>query len=126
MRVMALSRRVSCVALVALCAAAVHSAEAQGRGAGKNKMPPGQAKKVVTAGAAVVVTREVLVKHGYTVVRIEDVGLTHVIYYRRGNMGRGRGLGPIERMVVRPSGDIVVFEAGPAPVLLDIRVRLGL
>ena len=88
--------------------------------------PPGQAKKQVTPAAAVVVSREVLVKHGFTVVRVEQLGNAQVIYYRRGNNGRGRGGGPMEKMVVRPSGQIVVFEATPAPVLADIKVRLGL
>jgi hypothetical protein len=32
----------------------------------------------------------------------------------------------VERMVVRPSGTVVVFEAAPPKVLLDINVRLGL
>ena len=88
--------------------------------------PPGQAKKQVTPASAVVVSREVLVKHGFTVVRVEQVGPTQVIYYRRGNNGRGRGGGPMEKMVVRPSGQIVVFESTPAPVLADIKIRLGL
>ena len=88
--------------------------------------PPGQAKKQVTPAAAVVVSREVLVKHGFTVVRVEQLGNAQVIYYRRGNNGRGPPRGPMEKMVVRPSGQIVVFEAAPAPVLADIKVRLGL
>ena len=90
------------------------------------KSPPPQAKKQVTPATAVVVSREVLVKHGFSVVRVEQVGATQVIYYRRGNNGRGRGGGPMEKMVVRPSGQIVVFESTPAPVLADIKVRLGL
>jgi hypothetical protein len=90
------------------------------------KSPPPQAKKQVTPATAVVVSREVLVKHGFSVVRVEQVGVTQVIYYRRGNNGRGRGGGPMEKMVVRPSGQIVVFESTPAPVLADIKIKLGL
>jgi hypothetical protein len=60
------------------------------------------------------------------VVRIEHVGVTEVVYYRRGSNGRGRGHGPLQKMVVRPSGTIVVFEAAPAPILAEIRIRLGL
>ena len=88
--------------------------------------PPGQAKKQVTPAGAVVVSREVLVKHGFTVVRVEQVGATQVIYYRSGNNGRGRCHGKLEKMVVRPSGTVVVFETTPAPVLADIKIRLGL
>jgi hypothetical protein len=80
----------------------------------------------VTTSQAVVVSRDILVKHGYSVVRVERVGLTQVIYYRRGNNGRGKGLGPMQKMVVRESGDRVVFESAPRGVVLDINIRLGL
>ena len=60
------------------------------------------------------------------VVRVETIKTGQVIYYRRGNNGRGRGLGPVEKMVVRPSGSTVVVESAPKSVWLDIRVRLGL
>jgi hypothetical protein len=107
--------------------AGVSPARAQGKGhAASNGLPPGQAKKQVTPAQAVVVSRDVLVKHGFEVVRVETIKTGQVIYYRRGNNGRGRGLGPLEKMIVRPSGSTVVFEAAPEKVLLDIRVRLGL
>src|SRR5689334_11711800 len=100
---------------------------AQGRGHGGSKgLPPGQAKKMVTPAQAVVVSRDVLVMHGFEVVRVETIKTGQVIYYRRGNNGRGRGLGPVEKMVVRPSGSTVIVESAPKNVLLDIRVRLGL
>ena len=88
--------------------------------------PPGQAKKQVSPSAAVVISREVLVKHGFTVVRVEQVGPAQVIYYRSGNKGRGRGQGKLEKMVVRPSGTVVIFETTPAPVLAEVKIRLGL
>ena len=114
------------IALLALSAVA-SPVLAQGRGHGASGgLPPGQAKKQVTPSQAVVVSRDVLVSHGFEVVRVETVKTAQVIYYRRGNNGRGRGLGPVEKMVVRPSGSTVVFEAVPQKVLLDIRVRLGL
>ena len=116
----------SIIALLSVLGAIAAPAHAQGKIGAKRSVPPGQAKKHVTPGDAVLVTREVLVSHGYTIVRVERVRETQVIYYRRGNNGRGRGLGPVERMVVRPSGTIVVFEAAPERALLDIRVRLGL
>ena len=124
MSVRSLARCLSNSTLVLCLSAAVTVAAAQGKGHGK--VPPGQAKKHVTPAAAVVVTREVLVKQGFEVLRVEHIGVTDVVYYRRGNMGRGKGHGPIEHMVVRPSGTIVVFEAAPAPILAEIRIRLGL
>lgn len=114
------------VACLTLCASA-SPALAQGKGhSGSKGIPPGQAKKMVTPSEAVVVSRDVLVMHGFEVVRVETIKTGQVIYYRRGNNGRGRGLGPVEKMVVRPSGSTVVVESAPKSVLLDIRVRLGL
>lgn len=100
---------------------------AQGKGHGGH-VPPGQAKKrVVTADQAIVVTREVLVSHGYEIVRVELVQGTRVVYYRRGNMGRGRGKGPVERIVIRPEPDRVVFVSPPPRgLMIDINVRLGM
>jgi hypothetical protein len=122
MRVAALLRVSASVAFLSLASACFRPVPV----VGAKGPPPGQAKKQVTPANAVVVSREVLVKHGFTVVRVEQVGPTQVIYYRRGNNGRGRGGGPMEKMVVRPSGQIVVFESTPAPVLADIKIRLGL
>ena len=118
--------RLTLAAFLLLCISA-SPVFAQGRGhGGSNGLPPGQAKKMVTPAQAVVVSRDVLVMHGFEVVRVETIKTGQVIYYRRGNNGRGRGLGPVERMVVRPSGSTVVVESAPKNVLLDIRVRLGL
>ena len=101
---------------------------AQGKGHGSKGVPPGHAKKkVVTADQAIVVTREVLVSHGYEVVRVELVQGTRVVYYRRGNMGRGKGKGPIEKIVIRPEPDRIVFVSQPPKgLMIDINVRLGL
>lgn len=103
------------------------AALAQGKGHAGH-VPPGQAKKkVVTADQAIIVTREVLVSHGYEVVRVELVQGTRVVYYRRGNMGRGKGKGPIERIVIRPEPDRVVFVSQPPKgLMIDINVRLGI
>ena len=109
-----------------LAAASASPALAQGRGHGEKGLPPGQAKKLVTPAQAVVVSRDVLISHGFEVVRVETIKTGQIIYFRRGNNGRGRGLGPVEKMIVRPSGSTVVFESVPDRVLLDIRVRLGL
>jgi hypothetical protein len=82
-------------------------------------------KKVVTSDEAVDVTRIVLREQGYDLVRIEQRRDVRVIYYRRGNMGRGRGKGPIMYMIVRPSPDRIIIERAPSPLLMQINVRLG-
>jgi len=92
-------------------------AAAQGRGKGPKKY-------AVTNDRALVVTKEVLVKQGYEVVRVENQGHDMVVWYRRGNRGRGRGLGPPVRMVIHRDADRVVFLDAPSAVLVDIDVRL--
>jgi hypothetical protein len=103
-------------------------AQGTGHGSRGEHVPPGQAKKkVVTADQAIIATREVLVSHGYEIVRVETVQTTRVVYYRRGNMGRGRGRGPIERIVIRPEPDRVIFVSPPPRgLMIDINVRLGM
>ncbi|HEU4641950.1 MAG TPA: hypothetical protein VFS44_05785 [Gemmatimonadaceae bacterium] len=87
--------------------------------------PPGHAKRrVVTMDRATVVTREVLVQQGYEVVRVERVRDVQVVYFRRHHHGWGRE--PVEKMVIRPAPDRVIFESAPPKVLVDINVRLGL
>jgi ribosomal protein L16/L10AE len=81
---------------------------------------------VVSSERAVSVTRTVLVRQGYQVVRVERVGPTHVVYYRRGNMGRGKGKGPVQRMVIRTVRDRVIFEQAEPSVLVDIDIKLKL
>jgi hypothetical protein len=80
----------------------------------------------VSSDRAVTVTRTVLVQRGYSVMRIERVGATQVVYYRRGNMGRGKGRGPVQRMVIRTVRDRVIFEEAEPSVLVDIDLRLKL
>jgi len=80
----------------------------------------------VAPSRAVSVTREVLVHQGYEVVRIETVGNDQVVYYRRGNMGHGKGKGPPMTMVIRRVENRVVFVDTPDAVLVDINVRLSL
>jgi hypothetical protein len=101
------------VALVA-CAAPL---TAQGRG---------PKKYAVTNDRALVVTREVLVKQGYEVVSVENSGHDVVVWYRRGNRGRGKGKGPPARMVIHRTEDRVVFLSAPSEVLVDIDVKLKL
>jgi hypothetical protein len=103
-------------------------AQGKSHAAKSSHVPPGQAKKrIVTADEAILTTREVLVSHGYEVVRVELVQGTRVIYYRRGNMGRGKGKGPIEKIVIRPEPDRVVFVSQPPRgLMVDINIRLGM
>jgi hypothetical protein len=84
------------------------------------------ARKRVTTSQAIVVTRDVLVANGYRVINVAPSGTTQVIYYRRGNMGNGRGLGPIQKIYVVPNGEIVTFRSVPDPLLSTILRRLGI
>ena len=82
-------------------------------------------RKVHTSDEAVDVTRVVLREHGYELVRVEQRGDVRVVYYRRGNMGRGRGKGPITYMIVRPARERVVIERAPSTITAQINIRLG-
>lgn len=86
----------------------------------------GPKRYAVSGDRAVAVTREVLTHQGYEVVRIETSGNDQVVWYRRGNMGRGKGKGPPVRMVIRrdPVHNSVVFLNTPSGLLVDIDVRL--
>lgn len=96
-------------ALAALLAAPAH---AQAKGHSKYY--------VVSRERAVNVTRTVLVRRGYRIVRIERVGPDRVVYYR---LGRGRG--PVQRMVIRSVRDRVLFEETDPSVLVDVDVDLN-
>ena len=80
----------------------------------------------VAPDRAMPVTREVLVRQGFEVVRIETVGNDRVIYYRRGNMGTGKGRGRVERLVVRRVENRIVFVDTPETFLVQIDLRLKL
>lgn len=80
----------------------------------------------VTTDKALTVTRNVLVKQGYDVVRVERDGDAQVVYYRRGNAGRGKGKGRLEKMVIRRDAERVVFVDAPPAVLVDIDLQLHL
>ena len=95
----------------------------QGNGPGRGHGPK---RYGVAPDRAVVVTREVLVRQGFEVVRIETVGNDQVVWYRAGNLGRGRGKGPPVKMVIRrdPVAHSVVFLETPSDILVNIDVRL--
>jgi len=86
----------------------------------------GPKKYAVTNDRALVVTREVLVKQGYDVVRVERGGPDIVVWYRAGNRGRGKGKGPPVRMVIHRTEDRVVFLQAPSAILVDIDLKLKL
>lgn len=105
--------------------AVVRTAQGNGQqGGGQKGGAPGQAKKRVTHAQAIDVSREVLVAQGYRVDRVEVVGDTRVIYYYRGNNGRGKGRGPLMRMVVRPSADRFAFDGAPRSILDAVKSRM--
>lgn len=106
------------LAIVALVGLTAAPANAQGRGKAKHY--------AVSSDKAISVTRTVLIEQGYQVVRVERVGATRVIYFRRGNNGRGKGKGPLQRMVIRTVRERVVFEEAEPSLLVDIDVRLKL
>jgi hypothetical protein len=108
----------SLLALLALALLAVAPTAAQGRGPKR--------EFVVAPDRAISVTREVLVRQGFEVVRIEVVGNDQVVYYRRGNMGRGKGKGPVVKMIVRRVQNRIVFLDTPDVILVDINLRLRL
>jgi hypothetical protein len=112
----------SLLVVAVLSAALAGPAIAQGRGHGHGT----KKEFVVAPDRAVSVTRDVLVHQGFEVVRIEQVGNDQVVYYRRGNMGRGKGKGPPMKMIIRHVENRVVFVDTPDAVLVDINVRLRL
>lgn len=121
-------------ALVAVAAAGLWlaggTADAQGNASGNRNAVQGignkKKVKVISTGDGVIIAREILVKHGYEVVRVDIVQDTRVIYYRLGNRGRGKGKGRLQKIVVRREPERIVFIDAPRAVLVDINVRLGL
>jgi hypothetical protein len=105
---------------VAALAISVAPAQAQGKGKGKDK------HYAISSDRAVNVTRTVLVRQGYDVVRVERVGTTQVVWYRAGNRGRGKGKGPLQKMVIRTVERRIVFEETPPAIMVDIDVNLKL
>ena len=63
---------------------------------------------------------------GFEVVRVETKDDYKIVYYRRGNRGRGRGLGPPARMIIRRVEDRIVLDEAPEGIRLEISVKLGI
>lgn len=106
------------LAVAALIAVSTTPLHAQGKGHGKHY--------TVSNDKAFDVTRTVLVRQGFEVVRVVRSEDAQVIYYRRGNNGRGKGKGPVERMIIRTVDRRIVFEETPSAILVDIDIRLRL
>jgi hypothetical protein len=97
---------------------------AQGRGHEGRRSD--EAKPKVTVQVAVSTARDVLVRLGYEVVRVEPKDTYQIIYYRAGNRGRGRGQGPPARMIVRQVQDRIVLEDAPEQVRLELGIKLSI
>ena len=80
-------------------------------------MPPGQYKKLYSAGQGASVLSDVLGRHGYHVVRTADAGDSRYVYYRD-------RAGTVRRATVTPSGDRLRFSSVPAALLNEIHARL--
>jgi hypothetical protein len=80
----------------------------------------------VTMEAAISVTKDVLVKSGFEIVRVEVEQDRRIVYYRAGNQGRGKGQGPPVRMVLRQTEERLVVEEAPEALKIEIGVRLGI
>jgi hypothetical protein len=106
------------ITLLALGTMAAAPAHAQGKGNAKHY--------AVSSDRAMTVTRAVLERQGFELVRVVRSADTQVIYYRAGNHGRGRGKGPLERMVIRTVQRRIVFEDTPSAILVDIDLNLKL
>lgn len=102
---------------VLVCSAVAAPLAAQGRG---------PRHYAVTTDRALVVTRQVLGEQGFEVVRVETRDHDQVVYYRRGNMGKGKGKGRLERMVVRRVENRIVFVDTPDVFLVQLDLRLKL
>ena len=106
------------IALLALGTMAAAPAHAQAKGKAKHY--------AVSSDRALRVARAVLERQGFEVVRVIRSDDAQVIYYRPGNHGRGRGEGPVERMVIRTVERRIVFEETPPAVLVDSDLNLKL
>ena len=109
---------------IALVTVVLTPAYAQGRGRGQNKVK--KDRETVSIEIALTATREVLTEKGFDVVRIEQEDDFQIVYYRRGNRGRGRGGGPVERLVIRWTPERVEVRDAPDEIRIGIEVKLGI
>ncbi len=107
---------------IALVMVVLTPAHAQGRGQNKAKKD----KETVSIEIALTATREVLTERGFDVVRVEQEDDFQIVYYRRGNRGRGRGGGPVERLVIWWTPERVEVRDAPDEIRIGIEVKLGI
>ena len=123
---MAFTRALFCTLFIgiALVTVIVTPAHAQSRGQSQNKAK--KVKETVSIEVAITATREVLTAKGFDVVRIEQEADFQIVYYRRGNRGRGRGGGPVERLVIWWTPERVEVRDAPDEIRIGIEVKLGI
>ncbi len=109
---------------IALVTVVLTPAHAQGRGRGQNKVK--KDKETVSIEIAITATRDVLREKGFDVVRIEQEDDFQIVYYRRGNRGRGRGGGPVDRLVIRWTPERVEVRDAPDEIRIGIEIKLGI
>jgi hypothetical protein len=83
----------------------------------KGGVPPGLAHHRYNADEGAGTLRDILGRHGYTVVRTRTEGSRRDVYYRYRN-------GTLRRAVVAPGTDRLSFSNVPATVLRDVLARL--
>jgi hypothetical protein len=105
------------VTLLALGAMAAAPAQAQSSATAR--------PYAVSAERAMDVTRTVLQRHGFELVRVMRSEDAQVLYYRGDPLGP-EGTRPIERIVIRMVNRRVVFEDTPAALMADIDRALAL
>ncbi len=88
----------------------------------------GNSKKTfdVSVDVALEATKTTLVKEGFDVVKLESKDEYLIVHYRRGNMGKGKGKGPMQKLVIRRVKETVVFEEADPDLLIKIQVTLKL
>lgn len=109
-------------AWLTVAAVAITSAPAEAQGKSKQR----QTEPAVSIDAAITATKDVLVRQGFEIVRIEIEHDRHIVYYRAGNQGRGKGQGPPVRLVVRRVEERIVLEDAPDSLRLEIGIKLGI
>ena len=80
----------------------------------------------VSVDVALEATKTTLVKEGFDVVKLESKDEYLIVHYRRGNMGKGKGKGPMQKLVIRRVKETVVFEEADPDLLIKIQVTLKL
>lgn len=84
----------------------------------KGGVPPGLAHHRYSTDEGAGTLRDILTRHGYTVVRTSNNGTYRDVYYRYHNGG-------LHRAIVGPGTSQLSFSNVPSSVLRDLKARLG-